>query len=357
MKVALMHEGHRLPGQTVASRYQEMVREAIYADEMGFDVYGGGEQHFGQGIAIISSPETLHPFVAAKTDRIRLRSMSTNLLSFNHPIRLAEQLTTLDLLSGGRAEIGGARSNNPGTLTAFGISPDETRASRDEMLEVLGRALTGETFEYHGTLYDFPERKLIPQGADGAGAKVYMSATSTESHRAAALRGMPVMTGNTILGWEKAQDSIDAYKNALPDAVPLFGQVTNSLGMFSTAVCCATSRDRAKEVAAPVVADWMHSVAKIYAHLSDISEDYAYLGQFQQIMKRVDDLDYLIDCSPYITMGTPDDLIERAARLAGMGVSEVLYRVDGFGHEENMKTIEMIGKHVIPSIRDLEASR
>ncbi|MEV1294228.1 LLM class flavin-dependent oxidoreductase [Pseudonocardia sp. NPDC049635] len=353
MKVALMHEGHCRPGQPVAERYREMVREAVFAEEMGFDIYGGGEQHFGQGLATVSSPEILHTHVAARTSRIRLRSMSTNLLSFNHPVRIAEQFAMLDILSDGRAELGGARSNNPGTLGAFGISPDDTRLHRNESLQVLARALTSETFEFHGELYDLPERRLMPPPQTRPAPLVYMSATGVESHAFAGANGMPVMTGNTILGWEKTQASIDAYKRALENAVPLFGRVTDSLGMFSTAVCCAVTKDAAKEAAGPIAAAWMQTVSKIYAHLSEASEDYAYLGQFKQIMNRVDDLDYLIDCSPYITMGTPDDLIERAAKLAAMGVSEVLWRIDGMGHEEHMRTIEMIGRHVLPAVHEM----
>ena len=54
--------------------------------------------------------------------------MSVNLIPYNHPIRIAEQIATIDVLSNGRAELGGARSNNPWTLEAFGIARRGTRA-------------------------------------------------------------------------------------------------------------------------------------------------------------------------------------------------------------------------------------
>ena len=65
------------------------------------------------------------------------------------------------------------------------------------------------------------------------------------------------------------------------------------------------------------------------------------------------DVDYLVECAPYITIGTPEFFIERAKILADMGVDEWLLRIDGMGHENNMRAIEMIGKEVIPEVHKL----
>jgi len=56
---------------------------------------------------------------------------------------------------------------------------------------------------------------------------------------------------------------------------------------------------------------------------------------------------------PYILFGTPDDLIEHAVRLHSLGATELILRIDGLGHEHNMAAIEMIGRHVLPTVHSL----
>jgi alkanesulfonate monooxygenase SsuD/methylene tetrahydromethanopterin reductase-like flavin-dependent oxidoreductase (luciferase family) len=352
MRVGLMQEGHCPEGTTRAQRYHEMIRECLLAEEAGFDLYGNGEQHFGKFTAIVSSPEITHSYLAAKTSRIRFRAMSVNMLAFNHPIRIAEQLATMDVVSNGRMELGGARSNNPWTLDAFGIDPRETRAHRDEALRIIGKALSMEEFEHHSELYDLPPRTISPRPIQQPAPPIHISATGVVSHANAGQMGIGVMTGNSILGWDYAQDCIDAYKAAITDADPLSGEVVNRLGFFSTGVGCFATREEAKEHAGPVALRFVEVVMSIYTDLSAKSPDYAYLGQIERLRDRMTDLDYLMDAAPYITMGTPDDLIERARVLHGMGADEVLWRVDGMGHEANKRTIEMIGEHVIPVLHD-----
>src|SRR6185436_902089 len=106
MQIVLMQEGHRPDGVSIHQRMREMLDEAILADELGFDVYGQGEQHFARFVACISTPEVNHAYLAGRTTQIRFRPMSSNLLPFNHPIRVIEQLNALDVLSNGRAEMG-----------------------------------------------------------------------------------------------------------------------------------------------------------------------------------------------------------------------------------------------------------
>jgi alkanesulfonate monooxygenase SsuD/methylene tetrahydromethanopterin reductase-like flavin-dependent oxidoreductase (luciferase family) len=327
-----------------------MIDECLLADELGFDIYGNGEQHFGKFTAIVSSPEVTHAHLAGRTGNIRLRPMSVNLLPYNHPIRIAEQIATLDVISGGRAELGGARSNNPWTLDAFGIDPKTTRASRDEALRVIGKALSQEEFEHHGELYDIPPRTLAPRPLQTPAPPIHISATGVESHRNAGQMGIGVMTGNSILGWEYAQSCIDAYHEAIPDADPIAVEPTERLGFFSTGVNCETNRAAARETAKPVALRFVEVVMGIYKDLSKKSPDYAYLGQITHLQEHMRDLDYLIDAAPYISVGTPDDLIERAKRLHEMGADDVLWRIDGMGHEANMRAIEMVGLHVLPTL-------
>jgi alkanesulfonate monooxygenase SsuD/methylene tetrahydromethanopterin reductase-like flavin-dependent oxidoreductase (luciferase family) len=353
MQVILMQEGHRPEGVSIQQRWLEMIDEAILADELGFDVYGQGEQHFARFVACVSTPDINHAYLAARTSRIRFRPMSSNLLPFNHPIRVVEQLNALDVLSGGRAEIGVARSNNPYTLEGFGISATDTKTYRDEALQVMGKALAQESFEHHGSFYDIPERSIAPKPIQKPHPPIHLSATSPASHADAGRMGLGVMCGNTSAGWEYAQECVDVYKSAIQQAEPVAGYVNNSLGMLSTAVNCHHSRELAIEAARPVAAKWMESIMGNYTNLAKQSADYAYLGRIELLRDRMYDLDYLIDCAPYITIGTPEFLIERARQIHSMGADQWLLRLDGMGHEENRRAIELIGREVLPEVHKL----
>jgi hypothetical protein len=98
----------------------------------------------------------------------------------------------------------------------------------------------------------------------------------------------------------------------------------------------------------------METIMGIYTNLSEKSPDYAYLGRIQELKDKMYDLDYLIDCSPYITIGTPEFFVERARQLNDMGVDDWLLRIDGMGHEQNMRAIERIGREVLPEVQKLE---
>jgi alkanesulfonate monooxygenase SsuD/methylene tetrahydromethanopterin reductase-like flavin-dependent oxidoreductase (luciferase family) len=359
MKVGIFSEAHVPTGGTIHQRWREVVHEAVLADELGFDFFGVGEQHFGgikvegHELATSSTPEVTHAFIAARTRQIRLRPMSVNLIPFNHPVRIAEQLAGIDVLSDGRAELGGARSNNPWTLEAFGIKAENTRSYRNETLKVIVTALSGETFEFHGEHYDIPERRLVPRPVQKPHPPITISATGPESHVEAGRMGIGVMTGNTSAGWEYAKECVDAYREAAKAPEPIGPTVNTSAGMITTAVACAATRDEAIEIGAPIAFRWMDAIMHLYTVLADKAPDYAYLANIKKLQNRVRDIDYLIDCSPYITIGTPEFFVERASRVKELGADEWILRVDGMGHEQNKRTIELLGREVLPEIQRL----
>ena len=82
--------------------------------------------------------------------------------------------------------------------------------------------------------------------------------------------------------------------------------------------------------------------------------DYAYMGEIDAIRERVADMASINDRSPYVSVGTPDFLIERFKQLEKMGYQEVFLRIDGFGHDKVMRSLKMFGKYVIPEFRRSE---
>ncbi len=122
MRVGLLQEGD-LTGTTVADRYHQLIEEVALADQLGFSTWGTSEQHFTPPSFSVAAPEVLYSAIAMRTNSIKLRTMASVMLKWNHPILVAERLATLDIVSRGRAEVCTARSNNLTTLNASALTP------------------------------------------------------------------------------------------------------------------------------------------------------------------------------------------------------------------------------------------
>lgn len=338
-------------------RYGELVEEARLAEALGFSAYSVSEQHFNKSIATISAPETFLAFIAAKTDTIRIR-VTSFVLSFNNPLRVAERTATLDVLSGGRFELGTARSNNPRTLEAFGIKPDQTRAAWDESLTVIRKALSEDTFEHAGELWQIPELSIMPRPLQKPHPPIHVSATSIETHRNAGKRGIGMMTGNSLPGgWAYLEEAVAAYRDGQKDADVGPGTLTDSTGALAALAYCAPTKEEAFDVGREPAMRFVLEVANWYERLAKESTDYAAMGPLKELVDRREDLDHLVARAPYLTIGTPDFFVERCERLAALGYEEFILRIDGMEHERNLATIELIGKEVLPRVEGLKAAR
>jgi alkanesulfonate monooxygenase SsuD/methylene tetrahydromethanopterin reductase-like flavin-dependent oxidoreductase (luciferase family) len=337
------------------ARYHESVVEAQRAEELGWHTVALSEQHFNRTLSTGSAPESFLGFLAARLETARLRFASVVALPFNHPIRVAERIATLDVLSNGRIELGVARSNNPTTLKAFGVDPADTRAMSNESVDVILKALTQYPFEHHGRFYEIPPTTVNPRPVQEPHPPVHISAASVETHTTAGRRGIGVMTGNSLPGgWSYMEESIGAYREGQrsrkPDDLGSGRAVLDCAGALALVAHCApqseTARDEAAELtsrALDLVAEWFHGLAKA-------TDDYAALGPMREVVDRREDLEFLIERSPYVSIGDPDFFIERCHKLQEIGYDEFILRVDGISHDKHLQTIELIGRHVIPAV-------
>lgn len=133
---------------TQPERFQRIVDTAVSAERAGFERVGIGEHHFGH--YILPSPFVLLGAIATRTKHLRLGT-SVTLLAGLDPVRVAEDLVTLDALSHGRAELTVARGVEVATQAAFGIADEcELRPRFEENLRLLLRLLTEEKVTWQG---------------------------------------------------------------------------------------------------------------------------------------------------------------------------------------------------------------
>ena len=140
----------------------DIVDEAIYADEVGLHSAWIGEHHFST-LGVLSCPDLALAFIAARTQRIRLAPAVT-VLPLHHPIRVAEQWASLDLLSGGRVDFAAGRGYDRREYLPFKVSFEDNQSIFEEGMEVVRRLWAADgPISWQGKHYQFENVSLTPK--------------------------------------------------------------------------------------------------------------------------------------------------------------------------------------------------
>src|SRR5580765_6100683 len=136
-------------GRTITPerRLRNLIEEAVLADEVGLDVFGVGEHH--RPDFAVSAPAVALAAIAAQTERIRLTS-AVSVLSSDDPVRVFEEFATVDLISGGRAEIMAGRGSFTESFPLFGYDLDDYDDLFAEKLRLLLRLREDEHVRWSG---------------------------------------------------------------------------------------------------------------------------------------------------------------------------------------------------------------
>jgi len=139
----------------VGQMYRDRLDLLEVADEAGFWCYFKAEHHLTP-LDMTPSTSTWLAAVAARTTNIRIGSL-VYLLPFHHPLRLLEEVTTLDHLSNGRLELGVGAGISPPEHELWGMDPAEARPRFEESLAVLLAGFTDDSLTFHGDFFDFDD--------------------------------------------------------------------------------------------------------------------------------------------------------------------------------------------------------
>src|SRR6202012_607097 len=140
----------------------DIIAEAIEADRLGMHSAWIGEHHFST-LGVLSCPDLALAFIAARTDKIRLAPAVT-VLPLHHPIRVAEQWATLDLLSNGRVDFACGRGYDERAYLAFHVSFSDNQGIFEEGLELVRRLWAAEDrISHHGKHYSFDDVRITPK--------------------------------------------------------------------------------------------------------------------------------------------------------------------------------------------------
>ena len=152
-------EVHRAAQETLVNQ----VRQGILAEKLGFQSFWLTEHHFQpEGAEMSPNPLMVQMSVAAHTKRIRL-GQAANIIVWHHPVRLAEQIATLDVISGGRVECGIGRGYQPRENETLGRpygstiqDQERNRKAFEESIAIIKKCWTEPSFSHHGEFFSVP---------------------------------------------------------------------------------------------------------------------------------------------------------------------------------------------------------
>ncbi len=197
-------------------RMKNLIEEAVLADEVGLDVFGVGEHH--RPDFTVSSPTVALAAIAARTKNIRLTSAVT-VLSSADPVRVYEEFATVDLISGGRAEIMAGRGSFTETFPLFGQSLDDYDELFTEHLELLLNVRENEYVTWQGKHRpDIDNRGVFPRALQDPLPVWIAVGGSPESVVRAGLLGLPLTIA--IIGGtpDRFKPFVDIYRQASEQA-------------------------------------------------------------------------------------------------------------------------------------------
>jgi alkanesulfonate monooxygenase SsuD/methylene tetrahydromethanopterin reductase-like flavin-dependent oxidoreductase (luciferase family) len=329
----------------------QSLEQIALADSVGFHAVWAVEHHFLTEYSHSSAPEVFLAAASQRTEKIRLGHGVVLLpTAYNNPIRVAERVAALDILSNGRVEFGTGRSGTPAEILGFSLDPAETRAMWDEALHVIPRMWTEDPFCYEGEYFSMPSRSVWPKPVQKPHPPIWVAATSPQTYVDAGERGLGVLC--FIIGQpDELQKRIAAYREALGHAEPA-GKFINNQAAGFTVTLCLDDDEEARRIGGPaglwytamlstILGEWRGQVVPGYEYYGNVNREAA--------QSAAREAGSLID-SGVFCIGDPDTCIRVIERYEAAGVDQMLCLMQAgrIPHEKIMRSIELFGEKIIP---------
>jgi len=335
--------------------YREALEQIRYADSFGFNTIWAVEHHFREGRSHCPAPEVLLGALSMITENIKMGfGVTLTPFGFTPPQRIAEKVATVDVLSNGRVEWGTGRST-PMEQTAFGVDRQKSRDEWREAIEIVVGMWEDEYFEYESPNYSFPRRMVTPKPVQVPHPPCWMAATSDGSAEVAGTAGLGMLSFTIMQPLEKMAEHIRAYRKAAQNPSPITRVTTNKVAAYTLVHCAETIQQASDNGVWESVSWWYRNLAQFtldweLVHLSDEEKETTF-----PLLKPLMEGDIPIDTfheADMLVVGDPERCYDKMKHYADLGVDQLICYVQ-FGyhsHESVMKTIELLGKEVLPEI-------
>ena len=335
--------------------YQSELRLADLAEPLGFESIWGVEHHFTD---YTMCPDVLQflSYMAGRTEKVQLGSMVV-VLPWHDPLRVAEQFSVLDHLSGGRAVVGVGRGLARVEYDGFQLDMSESRTRFSESAQLLVQALEEGVAEFDGQLIKQPRADIRPKPFKSFQGRIYAAAVSPESSQALAELGL----GMLIIPqkpWNEVEAELKAYRE-------IFQEVNRSAPPAPIVVgftFCHEDGETARQMATEYVGNYWEAVMDHYEFRSDhlkTTKGYEYYGKFTDKIEQYGDQDvkdFFVDLQVW---GTPEQCYQKIMDIQGRtGHDSFLaaFSYGGMPYDEAEQSMRLFAKEVMPQLKKLPAA-
>ena len=325
-------------------------RLADLAEPLGFDSLWSVEHHF--------TPYTMVPdvvqfltYMAGRTSKIELGTMVI-VLPWHDPVRVAEQIAMLDLLSDGRIIIGFGRGAATVEYNGFRVPMDESRDRFVEAAEVVVKALANERFEHQGRFFQIPDTSIRPRPFSHPERRLYGAAVSPDTAERMARLGLGVLVAIPLYGWDAQAKDVQRHN-----------EIIRQMGrepvapITSSFVFCAETAKEAREGARQYMGGYWAAADAHYhfsdGHLKTVKgyEHYGVIADNAKTTSPEQSVDGFVDIQ---VAGTPDQCLQQIYSMrekVGMDHFIAIFSYGGMPHEAAERNLRLFAAEVMPKLQ------
>ncbi|HZA61188.1 MAG TPA: LLM class flavin-dependent oxidoreductase [Actinomycetota bacterium] len=347
--------------------YDEMLEQVELADKVGFDYVFEVEHHFLEEYSHSSAPELVMAALSQRTRNIRLgHGIVLTPPGYNHPARVAERASALDILSGGRVELGTGESSSEMELGGFRVDRGLKKAMWEEATREIARMMTSVPYPgYEGEFFSMPARNVIPKPVQRPHPPLWVAASRRETTMVAGRFGI----GSLGFGFETPDElgerAEEYWRLVREECFPIGQAINPALAVLSTFMMADTDEE-AQRRSANGPGFFSYSLGYYYSPVTGGRHEPGGRNVYR---------DYLERQATATAVAEPADEVQRALFRAAQGRTaigteatvrdnirayernhlDVLVLVAQCGdrsHEHIMESIERFGTNVLPEFKE-----
>ena len=354
MKFGIFYE-HQLPRPwNERSEYQllqDSLTQIELADKLGYDYAWEVEHHFLEEYSHSSAPEVFLGAASQRTKNIRL-GHGVIQITTNQPHRVAEKVATLDLLSGGRVDLGMGEGAGPAELHPFGVQVRSKRDRWEESVKAIIPMFTKDSWEFHGEFHDFPARNVIPKPYQKPHPPLWVACSNIQTIGNAGEWGMGAL-GFTFVSPDAAKAWVHRYyNNLLHHANRLADYPDNPNIAMVAGFMCAETDEEAYEKAA----GWTFFIFAL-SYYGRKGVDAPGEGNLWEEFQDWQHSEKAQDAFKGALIGSPETIRKKLHQYQESHVDQVilLNQAGKTSHKDICDSLTMFAKEVMPEFHAMES--